>query len=119
MAKVDEYFQQHLSEEEVEVVARVMGKVLRGLGDDADWLPADLEAASPRSRCRLAWQRRRPHQVDGGVLLITLNRPDARDAVNAALAAGVAAALERLDATTTCRSGSSPGRPRLLRRHAT
>jgi enoyl-CoA hydratase len=37
-------------------------------------------------------------EVDGGVLLITLNRPDARNAVNAALAAGVAAAVERLDA---------------------
>jgi enoyl-CoA hydratase len=36
-------------------------------------------------------------EADGGVLLITLNRPDARNAVNAALAAGVAAALERLD----------------------
>jgi enoyl-CoA hydratase len=37
-------------------------------------------------------------EADGGVLLITLNRPDARNAVNAALAAGVAAAVERLDA---------------------
>ncbi len=37
-------------------------------------------------------------EADGGVLLITLNRPDARNAVNAAIAAGVAAALERLDA---------------------
>ena len=37
-------------------------------------------------------------EADGGVLLITLNRPDARNAVNAALAAGVAAALDRLDA---------------------
>jgi enoyl-CoA hydratase len=37
-------------------------------------------------------------EADGGVLLITLNRPDARNAVNAALAAGVAAAIERLDA---------------------
>ena len=36
-------------------------------------------------------------EAEGGVLLITLNRPDARNAVNAALAAGVAAALERLD----------------------
>ena len=36
-------------------------------------------------------------EADGGVLLITLNRPDARNAVNAALAAGVAAALDRLD----------------------
>jgi DNA-binding MarR family transcriptional regulator len=46
MAKVDEYFQQHLSEEEVDVLVRVMGKVLRGLGNDDDWLLADLEAAS-------------------------------------------------------------------------
>ena len=36
-------------------------------------------------------------EADGGVLLITLNRPDARNAVNAALASGVAAALDRLD----------------------
>ena len=36
-------------------------------------------------------------EADGGVLLITLNRPDARNAVNAALAAGIAAALDRLD----------------------
>jgi len=33
-----------------------------------------------------------------GVLLITLNRPDARNAVNLALAKGVAAALDELDA---------------------
>jgi enoyl-CoA hydratase len=33
-----------------------------------------------------------------GVLLITLNRPDARNAVNAALAEGVAEALDELDA---------------------
>jgi enoyl-CoA hydratase len=33
----------------------------------------------------------------GSVLLITLNRPEVRNAVNAALAAGVAAALEELD----------------------
>jgi enoyl-CoA hydratase len=33
----------------------------------------------------------------GRVLLITLNRPDARNAVDAALAAGVAAALDELD----------------------
>ena len=33
-----------------------------------------------------------------GVLLITLNRPDARNAVNAALAQGLAAALDTLDA---------------------
>jgi len=34
----------------------------------------------------------------GGVLLITLNRPEVRNAVNAALAAGVAGALDELDA---------------------
>lgn len=34
----------------------------------------------------------------GRVLLITLNRPDARNAVNAALAQGIAAALDELDA---------------------
>jgi enoyl-CoA hydratase len=34
----------------------------------------------------------------GNVLLITLNRPEVRNAVNAALAAGVAGALEELDA---------------------
>src|SRR5471032_234941 len=33
----------------------------------------------------------------GGVLLITLNRPEVRNAVNAAVAAGVAGALEELD----------------------
>jgi enoyl-CoA hydratase len=37
-------------------------------------------------------------EAGDGVLLITLNRPDARNAVNAALAAGLAGALERLDA---------------------
>ncbi|MEA2294052.1 MAG: enoyl-CoA hydratase [Solirubrobacteraceae bacterium] len=35
---------------------------------------------------------------DGGVLTITLNRPQARNAVNQAVAEGVAAALDRLDA---------------------
>ncbi len=34
----------------------------------------------------------------GNVLLVTLNRPEARNAVNAALAAGIAGALEELDA---------------------
>src|SRR5947207_8075784 len=33
----------------------------------------------------------------GSVLLITLNRPEVRNAVNAALAAGVAGALDQLD----------------------
>ena len=45
MAKVDEYFHAHLSDEEIDVLARAMAKVLRGLGDDAEWLLEDLEAA--------------------------------------------------------------------------
>jgi DNA-binding MarR family transcriptional regulator len=46
MAKVEEYFQQHLSEEELDVLARAMGKVLRGLGAEDDWVLGDLEAAT-------------------------------------------------------------------------
>jgi enoyl-CoA hydratase len=41
----------------------------------------------------------------GRVLLITLNRPDSRNAVNAALAAQLAAALESLDADDSLRVG--------------
>ena len=48
MAKVDEYFHAHLSDEEIEVLSRAMGKVLKGLGADVEWLLADLEAAAPR-----------------------------------------------------------------------
>ena len=48
MAKVDEYFHAHLSDEEIEVLSRAMGKVLKGLGADVDWLLADLEAAAPQ-----------------------------------------------------------------------
>jgi enoyl-CoA hydratase len=44
-----------------------------------------------------------------GVLLITLNRPDARNAVNAALAEGVAAALEQLDGDDELRVGVVTG----------
>ena len=33
-----------------------------------------------------------------GVLVITINRPDQRNAINAAVAQGIAAALDRLDA---------------------
>lgn len=47
------------------------------------------------------------------VLLVTLNRPDQRNAVNAALAAGVAAALDELDAdpalTLGVVTGAGPG----------
>ncbi|MCZ0736631.1 crotonase/enoyl-CoA hydratase family protein [Phreatobacter sp. AB_2022a] len=37
-------------------------------------------------------------ETRGAVLIITLNRPEAKNAVNAALAAGMAAAIDRLDA---------------------
>jgi enoyl-CoA hydratase len=40
---------------------------------------------------------------DAGVLLITLNRPEARNAVNGELAQGVADALDRLDAEPSLR----------------
>ena len=43
------------------------------------------------------------------VLLITLNRPDARNAVNAALAQGVADALDELDATRELQVGVLTG----------
>jgi enoyl-CoA hydratase len=46
-----------------------------------------------------------------GVLLITLNRPQARNAVNAALAAGLAAALDELDETPALRVGVLTGSP--------
>jgi enoyl-CoA hydratase len=44
-----------------------------------------------------------------GVLLITLNRPDARNAVNLALAQGVAAALDELDGEDTLSVGILTG----------
>ncbi len=46
---------------------------------------------------------------DGGVLTITLNRPQARNAVNQALAEGVAAALEHLDSADDLRIGVITG----------
>jgi enoyl-CoA hydratase len=45
----------------------------------------------------------------GNVLLITLNRPEVRNAVNAALAAGVAGALEELDGDDTLSVGVLTG----------
>src|SRR4051795_2733840 len=48
-------------------------------------------------------------EAGDGVLLITLNRPDARNAVNAALAAGLAAALDRLDADDDLQAGILTG----------
>jgi enoyl-CoA hydratase len=46
---------------------------------------------------------------DDGVLTITFNRPDARNAVNQALAEAVAAALDRLDAEDGLRIGIVTG----------
>jgi enoyl-CoA hydratase len=43
------------------------------------------------------------------VLLVTLNRPDQRNAVNGALAEGIAAALDELDATPELRVGIITG----------
>src|ERR1700757_5494035 len=45
----------------------------------------------------------------GNVLLITLNRPEVRNAVNAALAAGVAAALDELDGDAELSAGVLTG----------
>ncbi|MCC6941310.1 MAG: enoyl-CoA hydratase, partial [Novosphingobium sp.] len=36
-------------------------------------------------------------EVEGNVLIVTINRPAAKNAVNRAVAEGVAAAMERLD----------------------
>jgi enoyl-CoA hydratase len=44
-----------------------------------------------------------------GVLLVTLDRPEARNAVNSALAEGVAAAMDRLDADPDLRVGVITG----------
>lgn len=42
---------------------------------------------------------------DGGVLIVRLNRPEARNAVNAALARGVSAAMDQLDADPSLQVG--------------
>lgn len=44
VSKVHKYFHQHLDDEEIEVMTRVMAKILRGLGADVPWLIEDLEA---------------------------------------------------------------------------
>ena len=36
-------------------------------------------------------------QAENGVLIITINRPEAKNAVNQAVAQGIAAAMEQLD----------------------
>ena len=48
-------------------------------------------------------------ETDGPVMVITINRPEARNAVNAAVARGVAAALDELDANPALRAGIITG----------
>lgn len=48
-------------------------------------------------------------EARGDVLVITINRPEARNAVNGAVAEGVAAALDRLDAEDALRAGVLTG----------
>ncbi|MGN6188126.1 MAG: crotonase/enoyl-CoA hydratase family protein [Conexibacter sp.] len=48
-------------------------------------------------------------EVRGDVLLVTLNRPEQRNAVNGAVATGIAAALDRLDDDTALRVGVLTG----------
>src|SRR5215212_4638100 len=48
-------------------------------------------------------------EVDGDVLEITIDRPEARNAVNLAVAEGIAAALDRLDGEESLRAGILTG----------
>jgi enoyl-CoA hydratase len=48
-------------------------------------------------------------EVDGGILIVTIDRPEARNAVNGAVAAGIAEALDRLDAEDDLRVGVVTG----------
>jgi enoyl-CoA hydratase len=48
-------------------------------------------------------------EEDGGVLTITIDRPEARNAVNSAVAEGIAAALDRLDGEDALRIGILTG----------
>jgi DNA-binding MarR family transcriptional regulator len=43
VSKVHEYFHQHLDDEELAALTRIMAKILRGLGADVPWLIEDLE----------------------------------------------------------------------------
>ena len=42
---------------------------------------------------------------EGGILVVTINRPQQRNAVNGAVSAGIARALDLLDSTTELRVG--------------
>jgi enoyl-CoA hydratase len=48
-------------------------------------------------------------EVRNGILIVTLNRPEAKNAVNRAVAEGVAAAMDRLDAEDDLRVGIITG----------
>jgi enoyl-CoA hydratase len=48
-------------------------------------------------------------QADGDVLVVTIDRPDARNAVNLAVAEGIAGALDRLDDEAGLRAGVLTG----------
>jgi enoyl-CoA hydratase len=48
-------------------------------------------------------------EADGAVLVVTIDRPEARNAVNLAVAEGIAAALERLDGDDALRVGILTG----------
>jgi enoyl-CoA hydratase len=48
-------------------------------------------------------------QAQDGVLIITINRPEAKNAVNQAVAQGIAAAMEQLDADKSLNAGIITG----------
>ena len=48
-------------------------------------------------------------EVRGNVLIVTLNRPEAKNAANKALAEGVAAAMDTLDSNPNLRVGIITG----------
>src|SRR4051812_12413592 len=48
-------------------------------------------------------------EADDGVLVVTINPPEVRNAVNRAVAEGVAAAMDRLDADPRLRAGIITG----------
>ena len=48
-------------------------------------------------------------QAQDGVLIITINRPEAKNAVNQAVAQGIAAAMDLLDSDKSLNAGTSTG----------
>ena len=88
----------------VDAVARRERDVEDVLGDAADRHGGSGDLYRPPMPDEPVLTERRD-----GVLLITLNRPDARNAVNLALAEGIAAALDELDADGDARVGVLTG----------